>query len=146
MLRDINYQLMPELTFEGKELRRVKLFLNHWSFHKVDKVQGRASEINLVGAEFRVSPAFSKNGDDYVFFQIRTQILHNSALKNERPLARDHKIEIGEGESQDEKRDCGVSSAERNEKTKGSERLCVAAEPDRDWVNRESRIPNWSSI
>src|SRR3989338_1290096 len=58
MLRDINYQLMPELTFEGKELRRVKLFLNHWSFHKVDKVQGRASEINLVGAVFRVSPPF----------------------------------------------------------------------------------------
>ena len=94
MLRDINYQLMPELTFEGKELRRVKLFLNHWSFHKVDKVQGRASEINLVGAEFRVSPAFSKNGDDYVFFQIRTQILHNSALKNERPLAFGARFEI----------------------------------------------------
>lgn len=94
MLRDINYQLMPEFTFEGKELRPVKLFLNHWSFHKVDKVQGRAAEINLVGAEFRVSHLFSKDADDYVFFQIRKPILDNSALREERPLAFGARFEI----------------------------------------------------
>lgn len=91
MLRDINYQLMPYGILYDAINWRLKFFINHWSFHKVDMVQEKIPEINITGIQVRVLPNFI-NVKDF-FLELRTTFIKDDVLNYRRPIALGFRLE-----------------------------------------------------